>query len=312
LAVDGDDHRRWVFGRRSKWKEASVKFEAFRLWRVISGPMLAAVAVLAICMPGMSARAQAQPVKAEQFAWQGEELYYSVEVNGAEAARASLRAGEVKNAKGVSYVPISAKAITHGFFAKSYPVDDNADTYVDPRSLRPIKADKIIREDGKERIYKVRYQPGQFTAEVTRVADKKEYHYKRAVPGEIHDGLSWLYELRTKPLKDGDVYDFYVYDGWKLSRLHIKVVGREKAWTQLKTFDAVKLDIEREVLTSRWNGTAKKRLAPALQVQQASYYFATIHLTDDEARMPVRVFVTSKMGDSDFKLIKYVEPTKKK
>lgn len=281
-----------------------------RLWRTPALGLALAIVTSAFALVGPS-EANAEPGKSTGFVWQGEELYYSVEVNGAEAARASLRAGKTKKVKGISYVPLSAKAISHGFFAKSYPVDDNADTFVNAETLRPIKADKVIREDGKHRVYKVRYDPASFTASVTRVMDKKKTrNFQKPVPSGIHDGLSWLYELRTKPLKNGDTYTFYVFDGWKLSRLHATVVGRDKAWTQLKTYDAVKIDIEREILTAKWNGTSKKRLEPRLETKKSKYYFATLHISDDAARVPVRVFVTSKLGDSDFKLIKYVAPAK--
>lgn len=277
----------------------------------------AALLVLALALPllALPPAAQAQPKEpvksaapADPFRWQNEELYYSIEIGGAEAARASLRAGALKKAKGASYIPLSAKAITHGFFAKSYPVDDNADTFIDPKTLLPMKADKIIREDGLQRTYKVRYERGSFTGHIERLGGKKAAAYKRSIPADTHDAISWLYDLRTRPLKNGDTYTYTIFDGWKLSRLHVKVVGRDKAWTALQTWDAVKIDVDREILTSRWNGTPAKRLPPTLVTQKARYYFGTLHLSDDAQRIPVRIFLSSSKGDSDIKLIKYVAP----
>lgn len=277
------------------------------------GALACALLVLGALAP---AAAQAQePAKApaaaqaDAFRWKGEELYYSVEVGGADAARASLRAGQPKKAQGVTYIPLSAKAVTQGFFAKSYPVDDNGDTFIDPKTLLPLKADKTIREDGKERTYKVRYERGAFTADVDRTDGKKKVPgFKRSIPADTHDAVSWLYDLRTRPLQNGDTYTYTIFDGWKISRLHVKVVGRDKAWTPLQTWDSVKIDIERELLTSRWNGSPKKRLAPTLVRQKAPYYFGTVYLSDDAQRIPVRVFLASSKGDSEIKLIKYVAP----
>ena len=115
--------------------------------------------------------------------------------------------------------------------------------------------------------------------------------------------------MRSKPLKNGDKYIFYVYDGWKLSRLHVKVVGREKTWTPLQYYQTIKIDIEREILNSRWEGKGKAR-ATKLSTRVKPYYFSTLHLSDDDRRIPVRVFMTSKMGDADFKIIKYTPPKK--
>ena len=244
------------------------------------------------------------------FKWEGEEIFYSAEVSGTEAARASIRVGQLKKAKsGASYIPLSAKAITHGFFAKSFPVNDNGDTFIHPQTGLPIKADKYIREDGEERMYKVRYEPSKYSAKVLKKVGKKERKFDRAVPKNTYDAFSWMYALRAKPLKEKDKYIFYVYDGWKLSRLHIKVVGREKVWTPIGYYPSVKLDIDREILNSRWEGEGKKRKLK-LTTRTKPSYFATLHMSDNTERIPVRVFITSKMGDVDFKIIKYVPPKK--
>ncbi|MEL6180103.1 MAG: DUF3108 domain-containing protein, partial [Myxococcota bacterium] len=189
--------------------------------------------------------------KIQGFTWEGEEIFFSVEANGAEAARASIRAGARKKKRGLSYVPLSAKVITHGFFAKSFPVNHNGDTFIDPKTLLPLKADKYIREKGEDRVYKVRFNPGKLVAKVFKKVGKKERNFDRPVPGETYDALSWLYALRAMPLKNGDKYVFYVFDGWKLSRLYIKVIGREKTWTPIQYYQTVKVDIEREILNSR-------------------------------------------------------------
>jgi hypothetical protein len=252
---------------------------------------------------------------ARDFRWEGEELYYSVEISGTDAARASVRIGQRKTARGVTFVPVASDAVSHGFFAKSYPVNNRADTFVDVRTFQPIKADKVIRENGSERTYRVRYKPGDFTARVEKEMKEKgkkgKRNYERAVPASIHDGLSWMFDLRARPLKDGDVYTYYIYDGWKLSRLKAKVVGREKAWTPLKEYNAIKIDVEREILRSRWSKKTKKgRGAPKMSRREKPYYFSTIHLSDDENHVPVKIFVTSSKADSELKLVEYKAPRK--
>ena len=247
------------------------------------------------------------------FKFEGEELYYAIEVSGSDAARASVRVGKRQKARGTTYVPLAAQAVSHGFFAKSYPIDNKADTFINFKTLQPIKSDKFIKESGEERIYKVRYEPGNFSARVERTAkaEKKKAEsrkFVRAVPETIHDAFSWLFELRMEPLKKGDVYYYFVYDGWKLSKLKVKVTGKGKATTPLGKFSTMKVDIEREVLNSRWPKGSKNKTEPKLTRRQKPYYFSTIHLTDDELRTPVRIYVTSSKADSELELVKYVAP----
>ena len=157
--------------------------------------------------------------------------------------------------------------------------------------------------------------PGRYGAKVDREVKKKgkkkkNKKYTRAVPNTIHDGISWLYALRTQPLAQGDVYDYYIYDGCKLSLFRIKVVGRQSVWTPLQEYKTVKLDIERTVLNSRWKIKDGVRTAPVMTPRQKPYYLSSIYLSDDDARIPVKIFVTTEKADSVLKLVKYVPPKK--
>jgi hypothetical protein len=258
--------------------------------------------------------------KAKPFPFEGEQLFYSVEVSGADAARASLQVGKKKTKKGVTYVPIAGRAISHGFFAKSYPLDNKADTYIDLSTGQPFKADKIIKENGSFRRYNVRFNPDGYSASVDKELRNKgekktkKRQFLRAVPGAIHDGLSWIYALRGEKLAKGDKYTYYIYDGWKLSKLVVTVVGKETAWTPLKEYKTIKVDIERTILNSRWKGkkgTKGNRGAPKLSNREKPYYFSSIYFSDDALHIPVKVFVTSQKADSELKLVKYVAPTGK-
>jgi hypothetical protein len=279
-----------------------------------AAPFKARKAPLKGAPSGVKTAISAAAVKARQvpsFRFEGEELYYSVEISGSDAARASIRVGKRQKSKGVTYVPVAAKAITHGFFAKSYPVNNKADTFINVNTLQPIKSEKVIREKGESRVYSVRYDPASYSARVDKEMSKdkktRKRTYERPVPAAIHDGLSWVYELRMERLEKGDSYTYYIYDGWKLSQLKVTVVGKKKnVWTPLREFDTIKVDVERTILSSSWPKGSKSKSNPRLSNREKPYYFSTIFLSDDEARVPVRIFVTSKKADSELKLVKYV------
>jgi hypothetical protein len=247
------------------------------------------------------------------FIWEGEQIYYSVEVGGTDAARASLQVGKRKTKKGVSYLPLVGRVVTHGFFAKSYPMDNVADTFIRADTFQPIKSEKLLKEKGDYRKYVVRYEPRRYGADVNREVKKKggkkkNRSYTRAVPNTIHDGLSWIYVLRSEALRQGDEYTYYIYDGWKLSRFKVTVVGKESVWTPLKEYETIKVDVERTVLNSKWKGKRGTRTVPAMTQREKPYYLSTLYLSDDELRIPVKIFVTSKKADSVMKLVKYVPP----
>lgn len=255
----------------------------------------------------------AQGAPQRVFRWEGEELFYSVEVSGTDAARAAIRVGKRQKAKAGAYIPVAADAVTHGFFAKSYPANNHADTFIDPVTFQPLQSDKVIAENGDKKTYKVKYNPGGFTARVDKNIQEKgkkadAQKFERPVPDSIHDALSWLFDLRARPLKDGDVYTYYIYDGWKLSRLTVKVVRREKAWTPLKEYAAIRVDVEREILHSRWTGTSQKRGAPTFTQAEKPYYFSTLHLSDDANRTPVKIFLTSQKADAELRLVDHKPP----
>jgi hypothetical protein len=314
-----DDRTGRVWGRRVVAQTLALGLFAFAVVAVADDnkstvPFNARKAPVKAVPSGGQTAVSAAAVKVKKvpaFRFEGEELYYGVEISGSDAARASIRVGKRQKVRGVTYVPVAAKAITHGFFAKSYPVDNKADTFINVNTLQPIKSDKVIREKGESRVYKVRYDPGAYSVRVDKEMKKgkraSKKTYERPVPATIHDGLSWMYELRMEPLKKGDVYTYYIYDGWKLSRLKVTVMGKKsKVWTPLKSFDTIKVDIERTILNASWPKGSRSKSNPRLTSRAKPYYFSTIFLSDDEARVPVRIFVTSKTADSELKLVKYV------
>jgi hypothetical protein len=254
-----------------------------------------------------------------EFAWAGEELFYKVKINGAEAAHAAIRIGQVRVLKGdVPYVPLAATIRSVGFFHSVYPMNDRANTFIHASNLQPLRSEKIIQEAGKERIYKVDYDVDSYTARVEQIRDKQPFQYITPIPNPIHDAFSWFVHLRQRDdLVEGASFSYFIYDGWKLSRVDVRVVGEESVLTSLGWSKAWKMEIDREILRSAFDlgspqedGALKSKQRgnrpPLLHVVTPAKHSGGLWLSQDSRRLPVKLRVDSAMGRGEVLLERHV------
>mgnify|MGYP000633867029 CR=1 FL=1 len=253
------------------------------------------------------------------FNWQGEELYYKIKVNDADAAHAVIRVGEVRLLKDQPYVALSAKAKSVGLFDSIYPMDDRANTFFDPHNFTPLRSEKFFKEAGKARTYKVDYDHNTFKAKVHKIWHKseknpkeKERKYTRAIPGLTHDALSWFFDLRSKKdFTPDEVYSYYIDDGWKLSRVDLTVIGEERVLTPMGWFNSTRFDFSREDLKATHKIKDGKHTEPTLKVRKPGKPFGSVWLSNDARRIPVKIQVVSTLGTGEVFLAKYIKPSKK-
>ncbi|RVU44021.1 DUF3108 domain-containing protein [Lujinxingia sediminis] len=250
-----------------------------------------------------------QVMRPRTFRWQQEELFYSVRVNDAEAMRAGLRTGELRRHQGRQYVPLSGTAQSRGFFHAVYPLHDRANTYLDPTTMRPLRTEKHFEERGQTRVYNVDYRHPGFEARVERLREDRSMRFRATIPDTTHDMLTWLYELRGQgELNVGDAFEFYIYDGWLLSRLDVDVVAREDILTPLGWFHTYRLDFARHIMDAEHGGVddeAGEVAAPAVSLRESSRHTGSLWLSRDANFIPVRVTINTPLGAGEAVLIHY-------
>jgi hypothetical protein len=266
------------------------------------------------------AAAPAPSGEAVSFPWENEELYYKVKVNGSEAAHAVLRLGQLRMLKGnTPYVALAATVKSVGLFHSVYPMNDRANTFIHAGTLQPLRSEKIIQEAGKERSYKVDYKPEQYAAHVEQTRDKKERTYITPVPGAIHDAFTWFLHLRRREdLAVGLKADYFIYDGWKLSRVGLHVVGEESVLTPLGWVKAWKIALEREILRSAFDlgdGKDKEKnkmvvRPPILKITTPAKPTGTLWLSQDARRLPAKLFMDAGYGSGEVMLARHVASNK--
>ena len=254
--------------------------------------------------PATQVEAKSQPhAVAATYPWQNEQAFFKVKVNGAEAVHAVMRVGDVRVAKGRAYLPVSANAQSVGAFRSIADIQDRANTFIDPLTHQPIRSEKRFKERAltqpvKERIYKVDYTQSEHKAKVRKtLVPKKERAYTKPIPSATHDAISWLFDLRTvKTFKPGDKLQYFIYDGWKLSRLELEVKGQEKILTAMGWRKSWKFDVKREILRARSAYKNKKRVEPKVSVQKEAVHIGSLWLTDDAQRLPAKLSMTWKVS----------------
>jgi hypothetical protein len=274
---------------------------------------VAAATAVATATPVLAQQTIAEPAVvapvaevAPTFRWAGEELYYSVRLNGVEAVRAGVRAGDVRYKDGHPYVAISGTAQSTGIFDSIYPVNDRAHTYLHPTTLRPVRSEKFFDEAGNVRSYHVDFVHSTYQAKVRK--EKKEAYsrkFTKAIPGTTNDMITWFYELRNKrDLRVGESLSYYVYDGWRLYKLEAHVVKTEDVYTPVGWFKTYKVDFSRTSLRTQ----SKKGTSPILTVAQPATPSGSLWVSRDENLIPVKVAVVTEWGVGEAVLIKYKLP----
>lgn len=236
-----------------------------------------------------------------EFRFPGEEFYYSIRFNNVEAMRVGVRAGDVRMKDNKPYVAIAGTAQSTGFFHSIYPINDRANTYLNPDTYKPLRSEKFFDERGDKRNYRVDYIHSTYQARVERERDQAVRRFNMAIPGTTHDMISWIYHLRTREdFALNQQMTYYIYDGWKLSALRAKVVGKEDIHTPMGWFKAWRVDFERDILNSR----GQRNKEPILRVRDSRQSTASMWISRDENRLPIKVSINTPLGSAEAVLIK--------
>ena len=230
----------------------------------------------------------------------GEVLEFSIKMFGAEAAKARFeveRKGEYGERPTVS---LHARLEGSAFLNKIYPLKDSLTVRVDEGSFRPVKSDFHIEENGKVLDYHTDFFQKRFQL-VSTLERRGKTRVRTFKPeGVIYDALSSMYAARRLDLKPGLAFDYYIWDGRRERLISVQVVGKERVWTPVGWFDAMKLEVSTKVT----GGFIKKDMLEL----PAKKGFAWIGM--DEARTPIKLVTPTKLGDAEALLVRRTVPGK--
>jgi hypothetical protein len=249
----------------------------------------------------------------ERFGWFGEQLIYAVTILGSTSARAGLSIGYPSQVEGHgSVIPLQGIVASVGLLRSLYPIHNTALTYLDPTTGLPTWSDKVLEERDVQRQYTVTYEGNAFRASIRQVRDGETRQLRRVVPSNIHDAFSWFLDLRSRDLTEGQRYEYFVFDGWKLSRLRVEVEQETQVLTGIGYLRAAQVSLYREVVTSDeplpWADQAV-RLPPVYLPVEPGRRVGRAWFGLDASRIPIGIELTTSIGPVSVMLQRYEPPT---
>lgn len=250
----------------------------------------------------------------ERFRWYGEEIFYSVEVLGSQAARCALSAGYPTDVESVGVtIPVQGLCASTGIFAAIYEFSYGGFAYLDPATMLPVYGEKTLNDKGDTRVYQVRFNRDTFVGDVTKIDDNGSTRdWERYIPSDVHDAISWIYELRTQDLSIGNEYIVYIFDGWKLRQLTMRISDHRDFYTPLGHIRSAEVVMYAGVLNSDhplpWAADTTV-LPPVYTVRDAVEEVGRAYVSLDANRVPVGIEVETAVGYMRLLLDEYVPPS---
>jgi hypothetical protein len=213
----------------------------------------------------------------------GETLSYNVDWNNyVAAARMEITVAAQGKFFGKEAIHLTASVRTVGIVrALLAAVDSQSESYVDPKTVLPFRAERNNDVNGKTTKQLVTFDRAKKTATAG----------ERSIPIglETGDALALLYRLRAMRLEDGATFTLDGFEGEKRIEVQASVEGRESVTTPAGSFETLRV-----ACVPVENG----------QPNEASRF--DMWFSDDTARVPVQISARSKYGTVRIALTKSV------
>ena len=176
----------------------------------------------------------------------GEKLRYAVRWRLVPAGEAELVLARDDAPQGLW--KLTAKANSIGYVSNIYKVDDEYQSLFRGQTLCSTSIRKTIHEGERHRLLTVLFDQRRrlalFTDRETTVNAPPARQIQSSIPDCVHDILSALYYVRTRPLNVGQPIDIPVNDGVRTANLRVDVQAREQIKTTVGTFEATRVEPE--------------------------------------------------------------------
>ena len=246
--------------------------------------------------------------------WAGEEFHYSIVMMGGEAARAMLTIEHpIQDANLGEVVPVQGLAQRVGLLSALVRFKYGGLSYLNAETGVPVWGEKLLEDSGRVRTYTTFYDRERYTGEVTRLEDGRNTRTQRLIPRHTDEAFSWILRMRSSDLEVGDVYAFYIFDGWMTRRLRLRVVGhvdRYEDVAQRKVTRAAEIEIISDSLSEHpalpWaEGDAD--LPPIFTVRRSDA-LGTAWVSLDDRRIPLGIELRTPIGFMRIMLTRHVPP----
>ena len=196
----------------------------------------------------------------------GEALEYSAKLRKIPAGTQILEVDGKKTLNGHEVYHVKSESRVTRFFNIIHPFSNRYESFILSESLYPMRSMKQIRDGGYRGKFNVDFDQDSQIARITRNGKKLNIR----VPPGTQDELSMIYLFRSREMKVGKSYQFSLLTGARIEKATLVVLRTEQIKTILGTLDTIVVK------------TIPKDI--------------TIWLTNDSARIPVKIEVPTKAG----------------
>ena len=171
----------------------------------------------------------------------GEYLKFRIHYSGLNAGFATIDVKDV-TLNGVNHFHIIGKGNSSGAVRAFFKVEDNYESYIDKKDLKPTKFVRNI-EEGSYKRHQIYYF--DHANKKAKVENKKDGSVStEVIPSDAHDLLSAFYSLRNvnhSTLKTGDYINENIFLGDETLKFRLKVLGREVLKTKFGKINTIKI-----------------------------------------------------------------------
>lgn len=175
----------------------------------------------------------------------GEKLRYNVSWRLLPAGSAEISLSQERQGPQAGRWRVSGKAQSVGYVSNIYKVEDEYTSTFRGAPLCSAGLRKVIHEGGRHRDVKLDFDAQARSARVEEKDLATGAIVRNAqfpTPACVHDILSALYYVRSRPLTIGQVIDVPINDGSKTIQLRVEVQAEEDIKTELGVIRAVRVE----------------------------------------------------------------------
>ncbi len=196
----------------------------------------------------------------------GEVLEYKIKIKGIAAGTQTIQVNGKSTLNGQEVYHVKSISKIRRLFKIFYPFSNHAESFIQSESLCPLRYEQQIRDGKYKGNIHISFDQDNQTARIVKDSKLTETD----TPPGIQDELSMIYLFRTKEMEVGQKYQFSLLTGDKILKTTLEVLRMERIKTIFGVRDTIVIK------------TTPKNI--------------TIWLTNNTARIPVRIEAPTKIG----------------
>jgi hypothetical protein len=227
----------------------------------------------------------------------GESMSYEIKLGGVTAGDAAIAVGQVGDWQGHHAVVVKSRAATAGAIDLVKHVVDEATTWIDLDSGKPLRLETYVELDGKQATATATFSDHVADITTRREGEDAKTQHVRYRAATVYDTHSAMAQIRGWHGARGETRSVFVVGGKRLWRIEMTYVGDEVIGSGTGNRPAIRLD----------GASYRARADGTPEGAKATRTFS-VWLSDDADRVPLRVVGHTELGEVAMELTEYTRP----